>query len=210
MIMGMRSRASRGAQWSSSGLVLLLLAAVGLPTVDSFFAPAVRRRRELSKPPRHQHPKHHRSSTALAAEPLALDAAADAAATAAAKTDLDALAQVLGYVVGAGSLLLYTPIICRVASNRGGGGANGNANSAQGLALSTWWLKLSAYTATDLYCASKGFPLSTFVETAVITVEAAALVGLVAWRQGRLFDARFAAALASYAAVTGWAVLAPA
>ena len=85
--------------------------------------------------------------------------------------DIDTVAQLLGYLVAAGSLLLYTPIIVRVVRQQ---------DAADGLALSTWWLKLSAYTATCLYCSSRGFPISTFAETGVITAEAAILLILVA------------------------------
>jgi len=109
------------------------------------------------------------------------------------------LAQLLGYLVGAGSLLLYTPIILRVARQEG---------AADGLTLSTWWLKLSAYTATDIYCFSRGFPLSAYVETATITVEVAVLLVLIAGKQGRLLDPWFGAGLGAYAAAAAWASLA--
>jgi len=125
---------------------------------------------------------------------------ADSVAALSANLDLNLIAQLLGYVVGAGSLLLYTPIIWRILQR----------DNAEDLALSTWWLKLSAYTATDIYCFSKGFPLSAFVETAVISVEAAVLLVLVAWKQNRLFDREFSAILAVYLTVSSWAALAPA
>ena len=63
------------------------------------------------------------------------------------------IAQGLGYVVGAGSLLLYTPIAIRVCRQR----------DASGLTLSTWWLKLISYTCSDVYSFANGYLVSTCV-----------------------------------------------
>ena len=92
----------------------------------------------------------------------------------------DALADALGFVVGAGSLLLYTPIALRLM----------RTSSADGLTLSTWWLKLASYSFSDLYCYTNGYPISQYAETLVITAEAACVLGLVAFYQRRL-DASF-------------------
>ena len=93
------------------------------------------------------------------------------------------IATALGYLIGTGSLLLYTPIAVRVWRNR----------NADGLALSTWWLKLASYASSDVYYISRALPLSTYVETLTITVESAAVLLLVSYFQGRLFAADFAA-----------------
>ena len=106
----------------------------------------------------------------------------------------DDVANVLGYVVATGSLLLYTPIALRIV----------RTGSADGLTLSTWWLKLVAYTCSDLYCYSNGYPISTYAETLVITLEAACILGLVAAYQDRL-DARFLAGGGTFLAVAGTA-----
>ena len=63
------------------------------------------------------------------------------------------IAQGLGYVVGAGSLLLYTPIAIRICRQR----------DASGLTLSTWWLKLISYTCSDVYSFANGYLVSTCV-----------------------------------------------
>lgn len=63
------------------------------------------------------------------------------------------IAQGLGYVIGAGSLLLYTPIAIRVCRQR----------DASGLTLSTWWLKLISYTCSDVYSFANGYLVSTCV-----------------------------------------------
>jgi mannose-P-dolichol utilization defect protein 1 len=110
----------------------------------------------------------------------------------------DALATGLGYLVGAGSLLLYAPIGARLARTR----------SADGLTLSTWWLKLASYTASDVYAHAAGYPISTYVETLIVTVEAAALLLAVAALQGRLATPQFAGLALLYAAALGWALAA--
>ena len=48
-------------------------------------------------------------------------------------TVLKSLAEALGYLIGAASVLLYTPIAVRIVRTK----------SANGLAVSTWWLKLT-------------------------------------------------------------------
>ena len=104
------------------------------------------------------------------------------------------VATVLGYVVATGSLLLYTPIALRIV----------RTGSADGLTLSTWWLKLGSYTCSDLYCYSNGYPVSAYAETLVITLEAACILGLVAAYQDRL-DAGFLAGAGTFLAVAGTA-----
>ena len=107
------------------------------------------------------------------------------------------LARGLGYVVGAGSLLLYTPIAIRVCRQR----------NADGLTLSTWWLKLFSYTCSDVYSFSNHYPVSTYLETLIITLEAAAVLTIVAYFQRRL-DLGFAAVALGYAAACVWALTA--
>lgn len=104
------------------------------------------------------------------------------------------VANVLGYVVATGSLLLYTPIALRIV----------RTGSADGLTLSTWWLKLGSYACSDLYCYSNGYPVSAYAETLVITLEAACILGLVAAYQDRL-DAGFLAGAGTFLAVAGTA-----
>mmetsp|Transcript_40956 Transcript_40956/g.132298 ORF Transcript_40956/g.132298 Transcript_40956/m.132298 type:complete len:311 (+) Transcript_40956:35-967(+) len=114
---------------------------------------------------------------------------------AAASPDAGLIARWLGFLVGAGSLLLYTPIAARVYRQR----------SADGLTLSTWWLKLLSYTCSDAYSFRNGYPLSTYIETLIITVEACGVLLLVAHFQRRL-DAAFAGLALSYLAAATWAL----
>lgn len=112
---------------------------------------------------------------------------------------LKSIATGLGYLLGGVSILLYTPIAIRVLRTK----------SADGLAISTWWLKLTSYTCTDVYNIKNGFPISAFSETLVITVEAVVILGLVTFYQQRLGVKTFVLAV-TYFVVTSWALFAPA
>ena len=47
----------------------------------------------------------------------------------------------IGYLIGIGSLLLYTPIAIRICRQQ----------HANGLVISTWWLKLISYILSDIF-----------------------------------------------------------
>ena len=111
--------------------------------------------------------------------------------------DSGLLARSLGYLVGAGSLLLYTPIAIRVCRQR----------DASGLTLSTWWLKLFSYTCSVVYSFSKSYAISTYIETVIVAVEAATVLAIVAFYQRRL-DAQFAGVALGYLAAVAWALTA--
>ena len=108
------------------------------------------------------------------------------------------VAHVLGWAVGLGSALLYAPIGVRVVRQ----------GAADGLTLSTWWLRTAAYTCGTLYAWANGYPFSTYCDTAFITWQAASLLVLVAFYQGR-WDGAFAGKLGLFAAATLWATTLP-
>ena len=108
--------------------------------------------------------------------------------------DTSLLATALGYLIGAGSLLLYTPIAVRVVRQK----------AANGLALSTWWLKLGSYLCSDIFYITKGYPISTYVETLTITVEAGVVLLLVAYFQQSLFIVRFVGLASMFALLTAY------
>jgi mannose-P-dolichol utilization defect protein 1 len=112
---------------------------------------------------------------------------------------LKSIATGMGYLVGTASVLLYTPIAIRILRRK----------SADGLTISTWWLKLTSYTCTDVYNIKNGFPISAFSESLVITLEAAVILALVAFYQRRLDLQTFALAV-TYFTVASWALFAPA
>jgi len=111
---------------------------------------------------------------------------------------LKSIAEALGYLIGAASLLLYTPIAVRIIRTK----------SADGLAVSTWWLKLTSFTCTDVYNVKNGFPFAAFSETFVITLESAIVLGLILYHQKRINDSTLLACLA-YLAITSWALFSP-
>lgn len=115
------------------------------------------------------------------------------------EVSLKTIATGLGYLIGAASVLLYTPIAIRVLRTK----------SADGLTLSTWWLKLTHYTCTVVYNIKNGFPISAFSESLVISVEAVVILGLVTYYQKRLDVQTFLLAV-TYFAVTSWALFSPA
>ena len=80
-------------------------------------------------------------------------------------------ASAIGYVIGAGSVLLYTPMIFRVARRK----------CAAGLSPSTWLLKLGCYFVTDIYNLSHGYPLSSFAETITLFFQALVMLLLVCY-----------------------------
>ena len=133
---------------------------------------------------RHHAPRHAAVTAALSVPTVA---------------DAGILATGLSYLVGVGSLLLYTPIAVRIIRK----------GRADGLTLSTWWLKLASYSASDIYAYSSGYPIAQYVETLVITLEAIAILLLVGRYQRRI-DGTFAALAVAYALAAGWALtLAP-
>jgi hypothetical protein len=122
-----------------------------------------------SSPPRGRRPgasRHSRGSAVVvsaAASGFAPAAAVASLVHAAGFTSLlQALASLLGLAMGAGSLLLYSPIVLRLARTR----------SADGMAASTWALQLFGFTAVCIYNTSKGFPIAAYAETLSFAVQA--------------------------------------
>lgn len=68
--------------------------------------------------------------------------------------NLDFIASALGYAMGAGSLLLFAPILINILK----------AKSSKGMSVTTWVLQLTAFAGSTLYNLSKGHPFSTFAE----------------------------------------------
>ncbi|KAL3786748.1 hypothetical protein HJC23_005311 [Cyclotella cryptica] len=108
------------------------------------------------------------------------------------------IAVALGYFVGVASLLLYTPIAIRLLRTK----------SADGLAISTWWCKLTAFTCTDIYNIRSGFPIAAFSETVVITFEALFVLMLVTYYQ-KQWNETTASLVGLYFALTAWALFSP-
>eukprot|EP00808_Paulinella_micropora_P004153 g15774.t1 len=83
------------------------------------------------------------------------------------------LANLLGYLIGFGSLSVYTPLIYRIIRKR----------SAKGLATTTWLLKCVTYGSTCIYSYSRALPLSAYMETISTSAQAFVLLLLVSCLQ---------------------------
>lgn len=79
------------------------------------------------------------------------------------------VANALGYLIGLGSLILYSPIVIRLFRQK----------TAYGTSMSTWMMKLSSHTCTDLYSSWQQYPLSTYIDALVITAQSAIILALV-------------------------------
>mmetsp|Transcript_58687 Transcript_58687/g.143525 ORF Transcript_58687/g.143525 Transcript_58687/m.143525 type:complete len:535 (+) Transcript_58687:223-1827(+) len=108
------------------------------------------------------------SSSSSVALPPPIPSAATAAITGA--TTPVIMATLLGYAVGFLSLILYTPIAVRIWKQQ----------HADGLSETTWWFKFASYTTTILYNVSHHYPISTYIETLIISIQSAVILCLVA------------------------------
>jgi mannose-P-dolichol utilization defect protein 1 len=97
-------------------------------------------------------------------------------------------ATVVGYAIGAGSTCLYTPMIWRCLQRR----------SAAGLSAETWLIKLCAYTSNDLYNYSRHYPLSQYLESITLALQALCMLAIVC-----SFQRRAAPALAAVLVLVG-------
>mmetsp|Transcript_18016 Transcript_18016/g.50005 ORF Transcript_18016/g.50005 Transcript_18016/m.50005 type:complete len:298 (-) Transcript_18016:3180-4073(-) len=92
---------------------------------------------------------------------------------------MEFVAKALGYMVGIMSLLLYTPIAVRICLQK----------HANGLVMSTWWLKLTSYLLSDTYYVRQKYDVSTYAEILIITIESAVVLVLVIFYQNRTREA---------------------
>ena len=86
-----------------------------------------------------------------AAAPLCLASAAP----------LEAAATAAGLAVGAGSMLMFTPMINRVWANK----------SADGLSVSTWALNVGGFAAGAIYPYTMGFPFAQYGDCLALTAQ---------------------------------------
>lgn len=77
----------------------------------------------------------------------------------------DVAARALGYCIGAGSTILFAPIVYTLATE----------GSADGLSLSTFTLSLVGYSCSAAYNKHKGHALSTYVESVLLAVQCAVI-----------------------------------
>ena len=88
----------------------------------------------------------------------------------------DTVANILGYVMGYGSLFLYVPIIFDLATKGG---------YAEGCSLVTWTASLAGLSLSCIYPMKKGFAISTYLEFVVLSIECFFICGTISVMQGR-------------------------
>lgn len=84
-------------------------------------------------------------------------------------------ANIIGYIMGAGSMALYTPIIAKLLRNQ----------HAEGFSLSTWIFNLLGLLCSISYKFKKGFPISTYIELIFAGIQSATVLGLVSYYNGK-------------------------
>jgi mannose-P-dolichol utilization defect protein 1 len=83
-------------------------------------------------------------------------------------------ARALGYVMGTGAMLLYTPMIFDLLK----------ARSSNGYSAQTWFFNLLGLTACIAYPFRRGFPISTYIENVALTTQAFVILTLVCFYRG--------------------------
>jgi mannose-P-dolichol utilization defect protein 1 len=86
----------------------------------------------------------------------------------------DIIAKALGYVIGAGSMAVYLPILLSLLKNK----------SSDGFSAQTWVFNLLGISLACIYPIKKLFPLSTFVELLLLVVQSVGILGLICHYQG--------------------------
>lgn len=131
------------------------------------------------------------------ATPAALVAAGAKVAVTSAPSLSTVLAKALGYVLGAGSLFVYAPIALNVLKTK----------NADGLSVATWCFNLLGLSVALVYPFKKAFPLSTYIEILILTVQSAAILGLVCSYQNLLKE--YIVGMSLFSVVAASVALAP-
>ena len=104
---------------------------------------------------------HALLSAVLASTPASMPAATPSAAS--------TLASLLGYVIAAGSLLVYSPMLLQIWRSRSG----------EGLSFTSWAMSVFGFGGALVYQAAQGYPLSTYGELIALTAQSLAILSLM-------------------------------
>ena len=85
----------------------------------------------------------------------------------------DVVAKVLGYIIGAGSMAVYLPILLSLLKDK----------SSEGFSAQTWIFNLLGISLACVYPIKKMFPLSTYVELLLLAVQSIGILGLICYYQ---------------------------
>ena len=101
------------------------------------------------------------------------------------------LARVIGYVLGAGSLGLYTPIVYDLLRKR----------SSTGMSIATWVYNLLGFTAGLVYAIKKQFPFSTYVDSLALWTQSLLILFLTCFFSNKLNE--FVVGILAYGIIVG-------
>lgn len=104
----------------------------------------------------------------------------------------DMAAKGLGYVVGAGAMTMYSPIIYKLIMNKG----------VEGLSLQTFMFNFVGVSLAMSYPYKKGYPVSTYVELIAMVAQYTGILGLICYRRGLL--TQFIAGISVYMLFYGY------
>lgn len=85
-------------------------------------------------------------------------------------------AKILGYVMGAGAIGLYTPIIFNIV----------NTQSADGLSITSWVYSLLGFTAGLVYPVGNKFPVSSYIDGIACWAQSVIILFLTCFSQNKL------------------------
>jgi mannose-P-dolichol utilization defect protein 1 len=79
------------------------------------------------------------------------------------------LAKALGYIMGIGSMTVYTPILLNLL----------RVKSSEGLSTQTWIMNLIGLSLAATYPFKMGFPMSSYVELIILSSQAVIILGII-------------------------------
>lgn len=103
----------------------------------------------------------------------------------------DLLAKLAGYVMGAGAMVVYTPILITLLKR----------GNAVGFSIATWVYTLIGMLTAIAYPMKKGFPISTYLEIVGAAVQSLVILGVICFYDAKLQE--FAIGVTALAVVFG-------
>ncbi len=103
----------------------------------------------------------------------------------------DLLAKLAGYVMGAGAMVVYTPILITLLKR----------GNAVGFSIATWVYTLIGMLTAIAYPMKKGFPISTYLEVVGAAVQSLVILGVICFYDAKMQE--FAIGVTALAVVFG-------
>jgi hypothetical protein len=103
------------------------------------------------------------------------------------------LAKLLGYIMGAGAMAVYAPIVLNLLKTK----------DSKGFSLQTWIFNIVGLSLSVLYPFKKGFPVSTYLELIAISIQSVAILGLICFYRGGEIFQKYLLSMAAFTSVMG-------